>query len=151
MHLLAEFWCLVIFILSGTHFLLGYISQHDPQGSVGLSPQCPSLAVWASFPLPALTSPALTYFWPLEAEWHCSWAESWRQSVVCWNTVKLWGSWEDQAQEIDLKFLANECFEHHLITSWKGKGKRQLINYLLWIISSAIMVIKQSLQTVSFS
>ncbi|KAF2983830.1 hypothetical protein EK904_005188 [Melospiza melodia maxima] len=38
-----------------TCVLLGYISQHNPQDSVGLSPWCPSQVVWTPFPLHALT------------------------------------------------------------------------------------------------
>lgn len=42
-------------LFPGTCVLLGYISQHDPQDPVGLSPWCPSLAVWTLFPHTALT------------------------------------------------------------------------------------------------
>lgn len=55
MHLIAGFWYLVILFLSDTCVLLGYISQHNPQDSVGLSPSFPSLVVWTPFPLHALT------------------------------------------------------------------------------------------------
>lgn len=42
-------------VFSGTCVLLGYISQHDPQGPVGLRPRCPSPAVQTPFPHGALT------------------------------------------------------------------------------------------------
>lgn len=147
---LQDFGAWLFFFLSDTCVLLGYISQHNPQDSVGLSPWCPSLVVWTPFPLHALTywllSPIFD-LWMLNGVPHGQKAGDSQWFVEIQPNCVSWG---DQAQEIDLKFLTNECFEHHLITSWRGKGKRQLINYLLWIICSAVMVIKQSLQIVSF-
>lgn len=86
---------------SGTCVPLGYISQYDPQDLVGLSPWCPSPAVWTPFPHSALTFGSSHLFLT---------SGSWKlrtKAVVCWNTNNLWGSWKDWAQEINLRHLAN--------------------------------------------
>lgn len=107
MHLTAGFWCLGFF--SGACALLGYISQHDPQDPVGLSPWCPSLAVQALFPHHALTNwqvSPISDLWQLKGLSHGQKAEEKIGGLLKYGQiVRLLGG---LSPGIDLKLLTNE-------------------------------------------